>query len=88
MHEDRPPDGGVYELLRVRCGGNDSTAQVADSLVAPPELVCVQAGGGSSCTGTGDDVPVVVRLRMRVHDSSGRGLATYEATLSGERRQS
>lgn len=78
---------GGYELLRVRCGSEPSTVRVADSLLTPPDLVCVQPGGGSSCTDGGDQVPAVVKLTLEVRDSSGYGTAVYTATLSGERRQ-
>jgi prepilin-type N-terminal cleavage/methylation domain-containing protein len=80
------PDGGVFELLRVRCGSKPSTVSLADSLLAPPTLVCLQPGGGSSCTDGGDQVPVLVKLRLEVHDTTA-SLSTYTATLSGERRQ-
>ena len=82
------PDGSSYELLRVRCGSQPSTVQVADSLSAPPTLTCVEPGGGSSCTGGGAQVPAVVELRLQVHDADGHSTDTYTATLSGERRQS
>lgn len=78
---------GGYELLRVRCGSSPSTVRVADSLLTPPDLVCVQPGGGSSCTHGGDQVPAVVKLTLQVRDSSGHGTAAYTATLLGERRQ-
>ena len=81
-------EAGSYELLRVRCGSQESTIQLADSLVAQPEATCVQSGGGSVCTGTGDQVPRSVELRLRAQDSSAHDPRPYAATLSGERRQS
>ena len=81
------PAGTSYQLIRVRCGSQPSTVQVADSLLAPPTLACVQPGGGTSCTYGGDQVPAVVRLLLQVHDSTGHSTSPYTATLSGERRQ-
>ncbi len=81
------PAGGVYELLRVRCGSQPSTVQVADSLLAPPTLACVQPDGGASCTEGGEQVPTLVKLVLQVHDNTGHNTDAYTATLSGERRQ-
>jgi prepilin-type N-terminal cleavage/methylation domain-containing protein len=81
------PAGGVYELLRVRCGSRPSTTQVADSLLGPPSLACVQAGGGTSCTDGGGQLPSLVKLVLQVHDDTGHNTDAYTATLSGERRQ-
>jgi hypothetical protein len=79
---------GVVSLYRVRCGSTPSTVRVADSLTAPPVLSCTNASGVSvDCTGGGGNVPAMVALGLSVHDSKGQGLATYQATLSGERRQ-
>ncbi|MER7555482.1 prepilin-type N-terminal cleavage/methylation domain-containing protein [Nocardioides sp. NPDC126508] len=79
-------EGG--RLYRVRCGNRPATVEVADRLAAAPVLACANASGDStSCTGAGEDVPVVVTLALSVHDSTGIDLPTYAATLLGERRQ-
>ncbi|MFE7227110.1 prepilin-type N-terminal cleavage/methylation domain-containing protein [Nocardioides sp. NPDC057577] len=79
-------EGG--RLFRVRCGSRPATVEVADRLAAAPVLACADAAGaGSSCTGAGEDVPVVVTLALSIHDSTGIDLPTYAATLLGERRQ-
>lgn len=77
--------GSVYNLLRVRCNGATvkSTVQVAHSLNAVPTVSCDVA-----CTGSGSNVPAVVKLDLSVLDPEGRGTVAYTATLSGERRQS
>jgi prepilin-type N-terminal cleavage/methylation domain-containing protein len=80
--------GGVFELLRVRCGSHPSQVQVAANLDAVPTVVCEDASGGAtSCSGAGDDVPVVVQLRLQIHDGSDHHVGVYSATLTGERRQ-
>ncbi len=86
-YASQPTTTGGYELRRVRCGSRPSEVRVADNLLAPPAVACVQPGGGSTCTGGGGQVPVVVKLMLQVRDSTGHGSATYIATLSGERRQ-
>ena len=81
---------GGGNLYRVRCGSAPSTVRVADSLAAPPVLSCADASGVTlaSCGGAGADVPVMVALSLSVHDSNPNNhLANYQATLSGERRQ-
>ncbi len=81
--------GGVYELLRVRCGSKPSTVELANSLTAVPTVSCHQADGTTtSCSGAGANVPTLVKLPLSVHDSSGHNSSSYTATLSGERRQS
>lgn len=77
--------GGAYELVRIRCSGSavDSTVRVAHSLRAPPTVSCDVA-----CTGSGADVPSVVRIDLAVLDPEGHDTVAYTATLSGERRQS
>ncbi|AIY16966.1 hypothetical protein GUY44_16690 [Pimelobacter simplex] len=77
--------GGAYELVRIRCSGSavDSTVRVAHSLRAPPTVSCNVA-----CTGSGADVPSVVRIDLAVLDPEGHDTVAYTATLSGERRQS
>lgn len=79
------PVSGAYELVRVRCteATVDSTVRVAHSLKSPPSVTCDVA-----CTGTGPDVPTVVRIDLTVLDPEGHGTVAYTATLSGERRQS
>lgn len=80
--------GDAYELLRIRCGSQPSTVQVADTLLAAPTVACRDSSGATTaCDGAGSAVPARVELRLEVHDSSGRGLPTYTATLAGERRQ-
>ncbi len=82
------PDDGSFELLRVRCGTQPSSVQVANSLVTVPTVVCRNtAGTATACTGAGADVPSRVAISLRVRDGSGRDLPIFEATLSGERRQ-
>lgn len=82
------PAGAVYQLLRVRCLSQPSTEQLADSLTVVPTVTCLGASGATiSCTGAGAGVPAVVRLALTVHDSSGHIVTPYQATLSGERRQ-
>ncbi|GAA1976617.1 hypothetical protein GCM10009798_42270 [Nocardioides panacihumi] len=82
------PSGAVYQLLRVRCLSQPSTEQLADNLTAVPTVSCLDASGTAiSCTGAGAGVPAVVRLALTVHDSSGHNVTPYQATLSGERRQ-
>lgn len=81
--------GAAYELLRVRCGGSDSTVSLASNLTAVPTVTCEGSGGGTiPCTGGGSSVPAVIKLGLSVHDASGRSLSSYDATLTGERRQS
>ncbi|TQK70358.1 type II secretion system protein [Nocardioides sp. SLBN-35] len=76
----RGPVDDVYELLRVRCGTDPSTVQIADSLAAPPVMSCVPG-----CTGQ----PRVVTLDLDVRDPSGEhNDGDYSVTLTGERRQS
>lgn len=81
--------GAAYELLRVRCGSQPSKIEVANSLAEVPTATCFEADGTTTtpCGGAGANVPAVVKLAMSVHDSSGRDLSTYTATLAGERRQ-
>jgi prepilin-type N-terminal cleavage/methylation domain-containing protein len=80
--------GASYELLRIRCGSQPSTVQVADSLAAVPTATCHRADGATiACTGAAGEVPEVVKLLLTVQDSSSRNPAPYVATLSGERRQ-
>ncbi|HEY0890255.1 MAG TPA: type II secretion system protein [Nocardioides sp.] len=83
------PTGTGHELLRVRCGSQPSTVQIADNLSAVPTVACENAAGAAiPCTGSGDDVPAVVRLALSVDDGADHDAASYAATLSGERRQS
>lgn len=82
------PAGGAFELLRVRCGSQPSTVQVAGSLAVVPTVTCRDADRTAvGCTGSGADVPAIVELSLTVHDASGTNLPTYQATLSGQRRQ-
>ena len=82
------PTGGVYELWRVRCGSHQSTVKLANTLAAVPQVSCYQADGTTTpCDGTGAKVPALMKLPLSVHDSGGRNLNTYDATLSGQRRQ-
>ena len=82
------PAGAVYQLIRVRCGSQPSTEQLANSLTAVPAATCLDAAQASiACTGAGANVPALVKLALTVHDSSGHNLTAYQATLSGERRQ-
>lgn len=79
-------EGG--RLYRARCGSRPATVEVADRLAGAPVLGCADAAGaGVSCTGAGEDVPVVVTLALTIHDDTGIDLPTYAATLLGERRQ-
>lgn len=81
-------DGGAFELLRVRCGSEPSTVQVADSLDVVPTVACLRSSGVSTpCTGSGADVPARVELSLRVQQRDGTVETAYEATLSGDRRQ-
>lgn len=82
-------DGTAFELLRVRCGSQPSTIQVADNLDAKPEPpVCKdRAGAPIACTGDGAAVPRIVKLKLKVHDDTRQDAATYDVTLWGERRQ-
>lgn len=81
-------DGGVLDLLRVRCGSRPSTVQVADSLSVAPAVTCRgPAGAAIACGGSGADVPAQVDLALTALDNSDRAPQTYQATLSGERRQ-
>jgi prepilin-type N-terminal cleavage/methylation domain-containing protein len=83
------PQGSGYQLFRVRCGSQNSTTQLADNLDAPPTRICENAARATiACTGSGDQVPAVVKLRLQVHDSSTHNIGAYTATLTGERRQS
>lgn len=78
------PDGGGYDLLRVRCTGStkDSEIEVMHSLNQLPTRSC-----DVDCTGTGASVPTVVELHVSVLDPEGRGTTAFTATLTGERRQ-
>ncbi|WP_408898893.1 type II secretion system protein J [Nocardioides sp. R1-1] len=79
------PDGGRYDLVRRRCHGSTvvSTVEVAHSLNQIPTVTCDIA-----CSGSGAQVPRVVRLSMSVLDPEGNGTVAHTATLAGERRQS
>lgn len=74
-----------FELVRVRCTGTavDSTVEVAHHLHTVQPATCDVA-----CTGTGNNVPTVVRLPLSVLDPESDRTVAYPATLSGERRQS
>lgn len=76
--------GASYDLIRVKCTGStvNSTVVVAHSLNQVPTADCDVA-----CTGSGSNVPSVVNLNLSVLDPQGRGTVAYQATLSGERRQ-
>jgi prepilin-type N-terminal cleavage/methylation domain-containing protein len=79
--------GAVYELIRVRCGSQPSTIELANNLTAAPSATCHKADGtATGCGGGGAAVPVLVKLPLSVHDNSSN-LTTYTATLTGERRQ-
>jgi prepilin-type N-terminal cleavage/methylation domain-containing protein len=81
------PRGDRFALIRVRCGTNPSTVELADNLDAVPETICRQADGDPQCDGAGDNVPVIVKMRLSVLDPEGHGPPSYTATLTGERRQ-
>ena len=73
----------------MRCGTQASTVRLADNLDSVPTRTCENAAGGTiACTGSGDQVPAVVKLQLQVHDSSTHHIGTYAGTLTGERRQS
>ena len=86
-YASRPVDS-AFELLRVRCGSHPSTVQVADSLAVVPTVTCRNAAGAAlGCTGAGTSVPATVELSLKALDNRGHDQSTYDATLSGERRQ-
>jgi hypothetical protein len=79
------PVGARFALHRVRCVGTTtpvSDITVAKSLYAAPQVVC---DGGGGCTGSGSAVPRFLELRMRMQDPQSN--ASYDVTLSGQRRQ-
>jgi prepilin-type N-terminal cleavage/methylation domain-containing protein len=81
------PAGGVYQLIRVRCGSQGSTVELADNLTVAPTASCHKADGTAiGCNGSGANVPALVKLPLSVHDTTSN-LNTYTATLSGKRRQ-
>src|SRR4029079_18404143 len=77
-----------FELVRVRCGSQPSTVEVASSLAAKPTVKCRNAAGVvmPDCTGAGDDVPAIVELSLQALDAGGHDPTTYDATLAGQRR--
>lgn len=79
--------GTHYALLRVRCTGStkDSTATLADNLVAMPSVTC--SGKVTGCNQPGANVPMVVTLTLTADDPDNKDAATYTATLTGQRRQ-
>lgn len=82
------PAGAVYGLLRVRCGSQSSTVEIANSLAGVPAVTCHKADGtATGCGGAGANVPALVKLPLSVHDGSGHNMTAYTATLAGERRQ-
>lgn len=81
------PVGAAFEMLRVRCGSQPSTVELANSLAAVPVVTCYQADATTTpCGGEGANVPALVKLPLSVHDATSN-LSTYAATLTGERRQ-
>jgi prepilin-type N-terminal cleavage/methylation domain-containing protein len=83
------PHGAVYELYRIRCGTQSSTVRLADNLNAVPARSCENAAGATiACTGSGNQVPAVVKLTLQAHDNSSHHIGAYTATLVGQRRQS
>lgn len=83
------PDGSVFELHRVRCTGStqDSEVEVAHNLRVPPTLQC--SGGGISGCNDSSGVPSIVTLDLHILDPEGHGTAAsdFDATLTGQRRQ-
>jgi prepilin-type N-terminal cleavage/methylation domain-containing protein len=82
-------DSTKTQLTRLHCRVTtiDSAAVLAHYLDAatPPVLTC-NGAGGSSCTGSGTNVPTFISLQLRIKDPSGSG-QPYTVTLTGQRRQ-
>lgn len=78
-----------YSLVRVRCTGSnpvpDSTVTLADNLVDKPSVAC--SGNGSGCNQGGDNVPMIITMKLTADDPANPDAASYSATLTGERRQ-
>lgn len=79
-------NGPGYDLVRVRCGSSPTQVVVADNLTEPPGVECA-GPSGTSCTGSGTNVPTSIDLTLTVSDVEGQGTTTYTETISGERRQ-
>jgi prepilin-type N-terminal cleavage/methylation domain-containing protein len=79
------PSGSRFELRRLRCedGTLTSNIVIAHNLLAAP---IVQCDGASNCSGSGSAVPKTVTMQLRIQDPGSTG-PSYDATLSGQRRQ-
>jgi prepilin-type N-terminal cleavage/methylation domain-containing protein len=79
------PSGTRFELRRLRCvdGTLTSNIVVAHDLLAAPTVQC---DGASDCSGSGATTPRTVTLQLQIQDPGSSG-PSYDATLSGQRRQ-
>ncbi|HEV8558806.1 MAG TPA: prepilin-type N-terminal cleavage/methylation domain-containing protein [Actinophytocola sp.] len=81
---------GKTQLIRVHCMGStvDSNEVIARALdpSVTPAVACLTGTGGTSCTGSGSDVPQSINLKFTVKDPSGKG-QQYVVSLDGQRRQ-
>jgi prepilin-type N-terminal cleavage/methylation domain-containing protein len=79
------PSGSRFELRRLRCVNNvlQSNIVVAHNLLTAPTVLC---DGGNDCSGSGAATPRTVTLALKIQDPGSAG-PSYDATLSGQRRQ-
>jgi prepilin-type N-terminal cleavage/methylation domain-containing protein len=77
--------GSRFELRRLRCVNNvlQSNIVVAHNLLTAPTVLC---DGGNDCSGSGAATPRTVTLALKIQDPGSAG-PSYDATLSGQRRQ-
>jgi prepilin-type N-terminal cleavage/methylation domain-containing protein len=75
------------KLVRLQCTTStlDSSIVIAHNLVSAPAVACAGLGG-SSCTGTGTNVPATISLSVSLRDPADTG-SPYTATLTGQRRE-
>lgn len=81
----RVMSGSAHQLIRVRCLSAPSVVTIADNLTGPPTVFC---DGSETTCGPSDPTPRIVSMKLTIHDNSENHLGNYEATLTGERRQS
>ncbi|HEX8093117.1 PulJ/GspJ family protein [Jatrophihabitans sp.] len=76
---------GELQLHRLVCAG--SATVLTDTVIAH-DLVSVAANCVSPAACEGSAPPLIVELKLTVHDPQSAGAAPYEITLTGQRRQS